>query len=196
AVVSLHGEARDVRAGLPFWLAAASIPVKEVLFRLTRRAGRRVGNLSLMANAWHHRTDAFTSLAAAVGLAGVVLGGADWRFLDSLTAMVLAAFLLVAAVRIISSSASELIDRAPAGAVLDCIERTVAQTRGVKSYHAFRARQIGGKVAMDIHIQVDPALTVRQGHDIASAVKQKVMAASCQVVEVVVHVEPAGGQGD
>ncbi|MCK4275675.1 MAG: cation transporter, partial [Phycisphaerae bacterium] len=131
----------------PFWLAVASVPVKELLFQLTRWVGRRTSNLSLLANAWHHRTDAFTSIAAAAGLGGVLIGGADWFFLDALTAVLLAAFLVVVAVRIISSSASELIDKAPDEKTLERIKSAVSKTDGVRSYHAFRARNVGGKIA-------------------------------------------------
>jgi cation diffusion facilitator family transporter len=187
-----HG-AVALEAGLPFWVALASAAPKEVMFRLTRRVGHRVRDVSVMANAWHHRTDAFAALAAAAGLGGVLLGGADWRFLDPLTATVLAAFLIVASARIMSSSASELIDRSPGGKVLTVVEQAIARTEGVKTHHAFRARQVGGKVEMDVHVQVDPGLTVRQGHDIASAVRDEVQRADPHVVEVIVHVEPAEG---
>ncbi|MCK4277396.1 MAG: cation-efflux pump, partial [Phycisphaerae bacterium] len=89
------------------------------------------------------------------------------------------------------SSASELIDRAPDEKTLGRIESAVSQTDGVRSYHAFRARNVGGKIAADIHIQVDPDLTVQTGHDIATEVRRKVMEANPHVIEVIVHVEPA-----
>ena len=106
-------QAHRIRPVLPLVLALVSVVLKELLFWLTRLVARRTGKLSLLANAWHHRSDAFTSVAAAAGLAGVMLGGADWAFLDSLTATVLSAFLIVVAARIIGAAASELIDRAP-----------------------------------------------------------------------------------
>jgi len=191
AIASLPAPAGAIRPGLPFVLAAAAVPVKELLYQLTRRVGRRESNIALLANAWHHRTDAFTSVAAAAGLAGVLFGGPQWRMLDALTGLVLSAFLAVIAGRIILASASELIDSAPSAETVSGIERAVAQTTGVRSFHACRTRQVGGKVEMDIHVQVDPSLSVRQGHDIASAVRQAVMTADNKVIAVVVHVEPA-----
>ncbi len=187
----LQEGATSIDAGLPFWVALASVPVKELLFRATRLVGRRENDLSLLANAWHHRTDAFTSIAAAAGLAGVLLGGPKWRLLDSLTGLVLSAFLMLVAIRIIRTSAGEMMDRAPSDETLAGIERAVGKTQGVRSYHAIRARQVGGKVEMDIHVQVAPELTVREGHDIASQVKHAAMAADPSVVEVIVHIEPA-----
>jgi len=192
-VVALHGRPRYVVGLVPLVLALASVAVKEALFRVTRRVARRSQNVALEANAWHHRTDAFSSIVAAAGLTAVALGGAEWAFLDPLAALLLGAFLVAAAVRIIWRSAAELVDSAPADDTLAGIERCVTQTSGVRGYHAFRARRVGGKIVMDIHVQVDPDLTVRQGHDIAGAVRREVMQADRRVVEAVVHIEPADG---
>jgi len=186
-----HGVSPPLAAGAPFWVALASAPAKELMYRLTRHVGQRADDVSLVANAWHHRTDALTSLAAAAGLAGVVLGGEAWHFLDPLTAAILATFLVVVGVRIASGAAAELIDRAPAEQVLRSIQQAVTRTRGVRGYHAVRARRIGGKVDMDIHVQVDPMLTVQQGHEIAAAVRRHVRQAHRDVLEVIVHIEPA-----
>lgn len=176
---------------LPLWAAVISIPVKEWLYRITQRVGLRTSNDSLIANAWHHRSDAASSVAAAVGLAGIVIGGPRWAFLDHVTAIVLSAFLVVTAVRFIAESAEELIDRAPAEATLEAIRGAVVATSGVRSYHALRARKLGGVVELDIHIQVDPNLSVRQGHDIASEVRSRIRACCGDVREAVVHIEPA-----
>ena len=181
---------KGVTGFLPLYLAIASVPVKEVLFHLTRRVGKREANISIMANAWHHRTDSLSSVAAAIGLAGVALGGRDWWFLDHLTAIILAAFLVVVAVRIIISAGSELVDRAPGQSTLSAIEKVLADTHGVKGYHAFRARHTGGKVEMDVHVQVDGTLTVAEGHRIASEVRNRIKQADSNVVQVIVHIEP------
>lgn len=175
---------------VPLCLAAVTIPVKEILFRITRRTALRDNNIALQANAWHHRSDAVTSVAATVGLTGVAIGGTQWAFLDSLTGIVLAAFLSVVAVRIVYRAAGELIDRAPGRATLDGITEVLRRTEGVQDFHALRARQIGGKVAMDVHILVVPDLTVAQGHQIAGALKHHIMTNDRSVIEVVVHVEP------
>ncbi len=180
----------EVRAGLPFWLALASAPIKELLFQVMRHVGRKASNMAVVVNAWHSRADAFAALAAAAGLGGVVIGGNNWRFLDPLTAIVLAAFLVAVSFKIVVEAASELIDRAPTQAILDNIQRVLAETEGVRSFHAFRARQLSGKVEMDVHVQVDPDLTVAAGHEIASRVRRRVKEADPRVVEVIVHVEP------
>jgi cation diffusion facilitator family transporter len=176
---------------LPFWLALLSVPCKEWLFRITRRVGRRTGNLSLIANAWHHRSDAFTSLAAAAGLAGAAFGGPAWGFLDHLTALVLATFLVVVAMRILWASAAELTDRASDPHTHATIAHIAASTPGVRGFHALRTRRLGGQIEMDIHIQVDPGLSVRDGHDIAGQVKHRLLNGNCRVVNAIIHVEPA-----
>jgi len=190
AIVSFRQAHEPLRSLVPLCLALATIPAKEALFRLTRRVGLRVGDVSLTANAWHHRSDAFSSIAAAVGLTVVAVGGPGWAFVDELTAVVLSAFLIVAAGHIMWSAGRELVDRAPSAAILGAIDRAIRDTSGVRDHHAIRARQIGGKVTMDVHVLVDPSLTVRQGHDIASAVQESVRKADGNIVDVNVHVEP------
>ena len=190
AVLSLRTPHPQTKSLVPLALALTTVPVKELLYRLTRRVGVRTGDLSLTANAWHHRSDAFTSVAAATGLSVIAIGGPAWAFVDEATAMVLTGFLGVAAVKILRDSGAELIDRATAAATVAAIKQAVEQTDGVRDYHAVRARQVGGKVSMDIHVLVDPELTVREGHDIASAVEASVRGADPSVLEAIVHVEP------
>ena len=182
-----HGSALGM---LPFWVALLSVAPKELLYRLTIRVGREAGDTSVMANAWHHRTDAFTSMAAAAGLAGVAFGGPEMAFLDHLTAVVLSAFLAVTAFRFISESVSELIDVAPDAAVMERIEHTLSETPGVVEYHRLRLRKMAGSVLLDVHVHVDPKLNVAEGHDIATEVHERLLNCGCDVVEAVVHVEP------
>jgi len=196
AIITLAEPHDAVRATAPFWLAVASICVKETLFRVTLRVGRRVGDASIIANAWHDRSDSWSSIAAAAGLAGVALGGPGWAFLDHVTAVVLSSFLVVVGARILWDSAGELIDRAPDRRTQAAIEAIVAETEGVLDYHAVRARRMGGKVVIDVHIHVSPTLTVRDGHDIATLVTRRLLECEHNVAEVVVHIEPEDGTHD
>ena len=178
-----------------FWVAALSVAPKELLFRATRRAGLRAGDRSVIANAWHHRTDAFTSVAAAAGLGGVALGGQNWAFLDHLTAAILAAFLAVTAIRFIADSVAELVDAAPEAAAVRSIGEVIAGTPGVRDFHALRVRRLGGSLSLDVHILVDPEISVVRGHDLATMVENRLLSAAINVVEAVVHVEPNLGPG-
>jgi cation diffusion facilitator family transporter len=185
--------------GITSWwpLAAAlvSIALKETLYWLTRAVGKRHRSSAVLANAWHHRSDAFSSVAAAAGIAGAIIGGPRWQFLDHLTAVVLAAFLVVVGGRIIRDAFQELCDRAPAPEVQARMERVIAGIAGVEEFHAFRARRTGGIIEMDVHVLVDPALSVRHGHDIASRVERELCREFPDVANVVVHVEPLGDPG-
>jgi divalent metal cation (Fe/Co/Zn/Cd) transporter len=120
----------------------------------------------------------------------VAFGGPEMAFLDHLTAVVLSAFLAVTAFRFISESVSELIDVAPDAAVKERIDRAVSETPGVVEHHRLRLRKMAGSVVLDVHIHVDPNLSVVDGHDIASEVQERLMGCGCDVVEAVVHVEP------
>ncbi|MHC4718018.1 MAG: cation diffusion facilitator family transporter [Planctomycetota bacterium] len=183
--------ARGIRPALPLALAVASVAIKEALYHLTVRVGRRAGDISVVANAWHHRSDAFSSVAAAAGLTAVAVGGPKWQFMDHATAMVLASFLIVMAVRILRGVVEELMDRAPDPAVMTEIRQAVAATKDVRDFHAIRARRLGAKVEMDVHVLVDPNLTVAEGHDIATSVHDAVVDCCPFVLNVVVHIEPA-----
>ncbi len=196
AVVTMREEHNAVQGLVPFVIAAASVPFKEILYQLTRRVGQQVSDSSLVANAWHHRSDAWASATAALGLAVVAFGGPRWAFVDHLTALLLAAFLVVLAAKIIWSSGGDLMDRAPDNATLDAIKEAVANTAGVRSFHGIRARQVGDRVEMDVHVQVDPQLTVTQGHDIARSVRQRVVQLNPKVSQVIVHVEPSEDKAD
>jgi cation diffusion facilitator family transporter len=178
---------------LPFWVALVSVAPKELLYRVTMSAGRKAGDMSVVANAWHHRTDVFTSLAAAAGLAGVAFGGPEWAFLDQLTAAVLSAFLAVVAVGFIRRSVAELLDVSPGRDAEQRIERAVAGTPGVETFHTLRLRMMGGSIILDVHVHVDPNLSVVEGHDIATEVRKRVLECGVDVAEAIVHVEPCEG---
>jgi cation diffusion facilitator family transporter len=189
--ISTYGEPHPFPAGsLPFWVAAASVLQKELLYRVTRRVGIFARDASVVANAWHHRTDAFTSVAAAAGLAGVAFGGPHWAFLDHLTAVVLSAFLAVAAFSFIRESVSELIDGAPGSKVIGCLEGAITETPGVRRFHNLRVRKVAGSLALDVEIHVAPELSVVEGHDIATEVRKRLKDCGCDVSEAMVHVEP------
>ncbi len=191
AVSGLRGGAERAYGWTPFVMALISVVVKEALCRLTLAVGHHAGDQSLLANAWHHRSDAFTSLAAAAGMFAVAVGGQKWAMLDHVTAIALAGLLVVMGLKLVAQSGGELIDRAPARDLMEGIAAVVAETPDVRGYHAFRMRRLGGKLEMDVHVQVDPHLSVAEGHDIATRVQERICQADPNVTSVVVHVEPA-----
>jgi len=180
-------------AEAPGWAAFAgallSIVFKEVLFRWTRTAARRIGSSALAANAWHQRSDALSSLPVALAVV-VAIFLPDWSFVDRIAALVVTGFLLRASWGILRNAFGELTDRS---APFESRRRLLELSRsieGVCDVHALRTRLSGGGTHVDLHVLVERTLTVQEGHDIARAVKRKLLDEGPRVLDVVVHVEP------
>ncbi len=196
AIYTISQRHGGVRNWLPFYMAISSIVTKELLYWWTRAVGRKFNNPAVIANAWHHRSDAFSSIAAAAGIAGALIGGERWSFLDHLTAVLLASFLVYVGVRIVRDAWYRLCDQAPRSDTQQQMKNAIRAIPGVRGFHAFRARHAGAgnRIEMDVHIQVDPSISVQQGHEIASQVEQEIRRTNPDVSNIVVHIEPEGGK--
>ncbi len=186
-----------VRADPPrwiaFWAAVVSMVSKELLYRWAASVGRRINSAALIANAWHHRSDGISSIPAALAVIGAVLvPGMAW--LDRAGAVVVSLIILHAAWKIIRPSIEQLIDRGAPEDVRMEITRLASSTQGVKEVHAIRSRHIGYGWQVDLHVLVDPDLTVMEGHRISEEVKQQLIGCISDVVDVVVHLEPYDGE--
>lgn len=175
--------------GLALVAALVSIAGKEALYQWTARVGRRVGSPALMANAWHHRSDSLSSIASAVAVAGARLVP-GLPFLDHIGACVVGLFILHAAWKILWPALRELADRGVSARESDRIASVAAQTPGVEQVHKIRTRYIGTRVLVDLHVLVNPEMTVSRGHDIAEDVKARLLQGLPRLVDVVVHLEP------
>ena len=181
-------------------VAVASMIVKEALFRWTSAAGRRSGSSALIANAWHHRSDALSSLPVVVAVTGTAL----WpraAYLDRVAAVVVTVFILQAAWRITWPALQKLADAGASVGDRETILAITRETDGVCDAHGLRTRHLGNGLQVDLHVQVDPDLTVRQGHAIAHAVQGRLLASGPNVINVLLHVEPfqrdpGGGRTD
>lgn len=170
---------------LPFIVLAVAL--KEGLYLITLRVGRRTSNQALIANAWHHRSDAISSIATLAGVAIALLG--YWRA-DAIAAAGVAGLVIWAGVRIARESLGDLVDTAPTEEVLARIRAAIEEVEGVKNVHGLRTRRIGPHFFVDVHIQVDATLTVATGHLIAHQGQDAVLSKVGEVSEVNVHVEP------
>jgi len=178
-------------------LAAAvlSLVIKEGLYRWTVTVGRRIKSQALVANAWHHRSDAFSSIPAILAVAAAIIFP-DWAFLDHVGAIVVSLFILQASWRIGWPALQQLID---VGADPDDVKeltKIALKTDGVERVHALRTRHLGNGLSVDLHVLVDGNVTVRKGHDIASGVTERLIHEGPDVVDVVVHVEPVQEKRD
>jgi len=175
--------------GIAFIAALVSIVVKEILYRWTARVGRKIKSAAVVANAWHHRSDALSSIPAAVAVAGASFVP-TWAFLDHVGALIVSLFILHAAWVIVKPAAGQLVDVGAPKQDRNEIEAIALETPGVSRIHAVRTRFVGSGLQVDLHILVDGGLSVREGHDIAGAVKRRLKSYGPNVLDVVVHVEP------
>ncbi len=190
SIRSLGGTGAAVPSAAALVTALVSLAVKEWLFQRTRRIAQRIRSRMLLANAWHHRTDSVSSVVAAAGIGASMVGGERFAFLDALAAVLLGGYLAVEAVRILNKTLNDLMDAAPEREIVDDLREHVLPTPGVRAYHAFRARRTGDWIEVDLHLLVDPAMTVEDGHKVARGVKENIMARHPEVIDVLVHVEP------
>ena len=175
---------------IAFWAALVSIVSKEVLYRWTAAAGRKIRSMSLVANAWHHRSDALSSIPAALAVAGAAVKPA-WAVLDHIGAVIVSVFIFKASYDIARPAFDTLIDHGAPDDVIGELERIATETRGVQSVHKIRTRYISGEsLTVDLHITVDEHLSVRDGHDISEEVKRRLIELGPDVIDVVVHLEP------
>ena len=173
--------------------ALVSIVVKEILYHVTVRVGRRAKSSAVVANAWHHRSDALSSIPTALAVSGAMLLP-RLQVLDRVGAILVCLLILKAAWRIALPAAGQLVDTAPPQDVRDSIMHTIRKHHEVKNAHVLRTRYVGAGVAVDFHIHVDPEITVREGHDIAEHLKAELMQTFPDIADVIVHVEPRHGE--
>lgn len=171
-------------------VAIISVVVKELLFRWTYRVGEKLKSPALKANAWHHRTDSFSSIAVAFAI-GMALIDPKWAVLDPVAALAVGAFILQAAWKITTPALRELADAGATAEDLKKIERLVLEVEGVISVHALRSRFHGAGLQVDLHIQVDGNLSVNAGHVISGKAKRRLLEDGPDVIDVLVHIEPA-----
>lgn len=169
------------------WMALFTLAAKELLFRYLLRVAERVKSSMLVANAWHARSDAASSLVVALGIGGSLAG---YPFLDAVAALVVGLMIVRMGWRYGWGSLHDLMDRAIDQEEVDAIHHTLAGTPGVAGVHEVRTRKMGDMVLVDAHLEVDGALTVEAGHDIAVAARDRVMAQHPRVLNVMTHVDP------
>jgi len=189
---------RGMHAVRPGWIAFAagilSICAKEILYRWSAAAGRRIGSSAVVANAWHHRSDALSSVPAALAVAGAAVNP-SWWLLDSVGAVVVSLFILKAAWDIGFPALQQLVDAGTSAENVFRIKSLALETPGVADVHRIRTRSAGSGLHVDLHVLVDPLISVRDGHSIAGEVRQRIMAEGPGVIDAVIHIEPFENPG-
>jgi len=177
----------------PTWLtvavAAFSIIVKEILYQYTARVGRSIKSSAVTANAWHHRSDALSSVAVLIGVAGAQIKP-SWHILDSYAAVIVTILILKVGLEIIFEAIREFTDTAPDPKVLDKVRQCALDVQGIFDVHDLKIRTSGGLMQMEIHISVDGDQTVKEGHRIAKEVENCLIRDMDNLHQVIVHVDP------
>lgn len=186
----LQGEDLPSPGKIALWGALVSILVKEILFQYTVRKGRKLDSKAVVANAWHHRSDALSSIGAAVGIAGAIFLGERWTVLDSLASIVVGAMLVKVAWDLLGPSLGELTEQSLPKDTEKEILDIVQSVAGVSDPHNLRTRRIGNHIAAEIHIRLDGRLPLSEAHEKASEIERLFQKRFGEESHIIIHMEP------
>ena len=189
-VKSLNGESLPRPTMLALAIAIFAIVSKEWLYRYTLRAGNRLDSPAVVANAWHHRSDAISSIGTLVGISGAMFLGDRWRILDPVAAVVVSVFILKSGYDIIKPCISELLDASLPETTEREIIRLVKSVPGIEMVHNLRTRRIGNAVAVDLHAKMDGNITLSEAHAKATAAEIAIKKAFGDNAIINIHMEP------
>ena len=186
----LTGEIIGRPGAIALIAAAISIVAKEVLYRYTVRVGRQTDSPSVVANAWHHRSDALSSIGTMTGIGLAYFLGDKWRIADPLAALVVSVFIFKIAFDLIRTGLDELLERSLPEDVEEEILRVVAANPEVREPHNLRTRRIGASIAVEVHVRVDGAMSVCRSHELTEDIERRLRARFGEGTMIAIHVEP------
>lgn len=170
--------------------AVVSIVVKEVLYRLTKIVGMRMNSQAVVANAWHHRSDAFSSFGTLMGIGGAILLGPKWNVLDPIAAVVVSIFIVKVALQLLLPSINDLLEKSLPKETEDEILSIVDEVEGIHFPHNLLTRRIGNNYAIEMHVRVNGNLSVADAHQKTLEIERKLRERFGRSTHVAVHVEP------
>ena len=186
----LQGETLEMPGKLALWAALLSIVVKEILFRYTLRAGKKHNSPAVVANAWHHRSDALSSIGAAIGIGGALLLGEKWAVLDPLASILVGAMLFRVSWDLLKASTSELTDSSLPEEVEKEIEDIICSQEQIHEPHNLRTRRIGNRIAIEAHVRLDGDMPLHEAHEVVSRIEHKIRERFGPNTLVTIHMEP------
>ena len=193
AIESVHEIFLPHHAPAPYTLVVlvVAVIVKEILYRYVVRFGRDVESTAVQTDAWHHRTDAMTSIAAFIGISIALIGGEQWQNADNWAALFACVLIGANGYRILWPAVHEIMDTAPRGRIITSICQKARSVPGVIDVEKCYARKMGLDFYVDLHVGVDGNISVSQGHEIAHQVKRAIQQSDSRIADVLVHIEPA-----
>lgn len=187
----INGEILERPGYVALVAAVVSIVAKEIIYHATVRTGRKTGSTAVIANAWHHRSDAFSSVGSLIGIGGALVLGDKWTVLDPLASCVISVAIIVVAVKMAMPSLAELLEASLPEEIEDEILATASSVGGVNDVHELKTRRNGMSFIIDAHIAVDPDISVVEAHDIATNVENALRERYGRETQINIHVEPS-----
>lgn len=175
---------------IALWAAVASIVLKEILYRYTIIQGKALNSPMMIANAWHHRSDAFSSVGSLLGIAGAIFLGDKFVILDPITGCVISIFILVMAVKMSVPAIKELLDVSLPDDVEEKIEATAKSVKGVVDLHELKTRREGPGIIMEGHLVLDSEISLKEAHDISKKVEESLRKEFGTETQISLHLEP------
>ena len=186
----INGEVLPRPGFIALAAAVVSIVSKEILYQWTAAVGRKTGSTAVMANAWHHRSDALSSIGALLGIGGAIILGDKWTILDPITSCVISVAIIVVAVKMALPSLAELLDTSLPEDIEKEIMDIASSVPGVNDIHELKTRRNGMSFIIDAHVVVDPEMTVVEAHDIATNVEEALCGRFGPETQTSIHIEP------
>ena len=194
-LAAIRGEELAMPGRIALWAALISIAAKELIYQLTMRVGRRVKSSALEANAWHHRTDALSSVATAIGIGGALLFGGKWAILDPIAAALVSVFILVAAAKLLHEAIQELLEKRLPEEVEQEIRRIAAEDGEMSELHKLRTRRVGNIYSIDMHLRMHGNVSLYEAHQHSMLLEQRLRERFGQETLVSIHLEPLKKDG-
>ena len=186
------GQQLEAPGMLALWAALLSIVLKEAVYRYSMVKARQLNSQAVEANAWHHRSDALSSVGTAIGIGGAIFLGQRWTVLDPVASVIVGAFIVKVAVELLRRGIGDLLEQSLPDEIESEILQLAATVEGIAEPHDLRTRRIGNHYAIELHILVDGDISLREAHDRASEVEELLKSHYGEDTHVVVHVEPTG----
>ena len=186
----MRGTQLEAPGMLALWAALLSVVLKEGVYRYSVMRGRQLNSQVVIANAWHHRSDALSSIGTALGIGGAIFLGQRWTVLDPVASVVVGAFIVKVAASLLLNGIGDLMEQSLPDAVEDEILQLVASLPGVVEPHALRTRRLGNHYAIELHIRMDGKVSLSEAHETASQVEQQLRERYGADTHVAVHMEP------
>ena len=189
-IAAIKGEILPQPESIAFWVALVSILIKEILYLYTMRVGKKINSNTIIANGWHHRSDAYSSIGTAIGIGGAIILGGQWSILDPIAGLLVSILIIRIAIHLALPSINELLEQSLPDQKCNEIVEIITSNKKVLSYHKLRTRKIGYTFAIDVHIQLDKNITFIESHNVTREVEKSLKERFGTNIFVYIHAEP------